>query len=157
MQRLVPPLSMAIPLSIIAVAVMTIPLATAQALELTPQQTGAWLFALYAIPGLLSLLLTHLYRQPLFLGWNVAVIVFLASLAGQVRYTDLLGAALVGGAVVALLVATSTPAAQVLTLRGSPWYPQGHPCRSQSRCDSQSCLQVGETTQVSGIELTVDA
>ena len=103
MQRLVPPLSMAIPLSIIAVAVLTIPLATSQALELTPQQTGAWLFALYAIPGLLSLLLTHLYRQPLFLGWNVAVIVFLASLAGQVRYTDLLGAALVGGAVVALL------------------------------------------------------
>ena len=42
MQRLVPPLSMAIPLSIIAVAVLTIPLATAQALELTPQQTGAW-------------------------------------------------------------------------------------------------------------------
>ena len=103
MQRLAPPLSMAIPLSIIALAVLIIPLATAQALELTPQQTGAWLFALYAIPGLLSLLLTHLYRQPLYLGWNVAVIVFLASLAGQVRYTDLFGAALVGGAVVALL------------------------------------------------------
>ena len=102
-QRLLPPLSMAIPLAIIGIAVLTIPLATAQALALTPQQTGAWLFVLYAMPGLLSLVLTRVYRQPLFLGWNVAIVVFLASLAGQVRYTDLLGATLVGGAVVALL------------------------------------------------------
>ena len=97
-QRLLPPLSMAIPLAIIGIAVLTIPLATAQALALTPQQTGAWLFVLYAMPGLLSLVLTRVYRQPLFLGWNVAIVVFLASLAGQVRYTDLLGATLVGGA-----------------------------------------------------------
>jgi len=102
-QRLLPPLSMAIPLAIIGIAVLTIPLATAQALALTPQQTGAWLFVLYAMPGLLSLVLTRVYRQPLFLGWNVAIVVFLASLAGQVRYTDLRGATLVGGAVVAVL------------------------------------------------------
>jgi benzoate membrane transport protein len=94
---------MVVPLTIIVVAVLGVPLATAQALELAPQQTGAWLFALYAIPGLLSLILTRAYRQPLFLGWSVTVIAFLASLAGQVRYTDLLGATLVGGAVVALL------------------------------------------------------
>jgi benzoate membrane transport protein len=117
MQRVALPLSMAIPLSIIAVAVVTIPLATAQALQLTPQQTGAWLLALYGIPGLLSLLLTRVYRQPLFLGWNVAVVVFLASLAGQVRYTDLLGATLVGGAVVALLGALG------LTVRVAAFVP----------------------------------
>ncbi len=103
MQRLAPPLSMAVPLAIIVVAVLAIPLATAQALDFTPDQTGAWLFALYAVPGLLSLLLTRLYHQPLFFGWNGFVIAFFASLAGQVRYTDLLGATLVGGAVVALL------------------------------------------------------
>lgn len=121
MQRLAPPLSMAVPLAIIGVSVLTIPLATAQALTLTPDQTGAWLFALYGIPGVISLLLTRLYRQPLFLGWNVAVVVFLASLAGQVRYTDLLGATVVGGIVVALLgalglttrVAALVPAAVV--------------------------------------------
>jgi benzoate membrane transport protein len=94
---------MAIPLVIIGVAVLPIPLATAQALGLSPSQTGAWLFVLYGIPGLLSLLLSRLFHQPLFFGWNVAVIVFFASLAGQVRYTDLLGATLVGGAIVALL------------------------------------------------------
>ena len=102
-QRLLPPLSMIMPLTIIVVAVLAIPLATAEAFTLTPQQTGSWLFALYAIPGLLSLLLSRLYRLPLFLGWNAAIVPFLASLAGHVRYTDLLGATLVGGAVVALL------------------------------------------------------
>jgi benzoate membrane transport protein len=94
---------MAIPLTIVVVAVLAIPLATAQALGFTSHQTGAWLFALYAIPGGLSLALTRAYRQPLFLGWNGFLIAFFASLAGQVRYTDLLGATLIGGAIVALL------------------------------------------------------
>src|SRR5690349_14605122 len=98
-QRLLRPLSMIIPLTIIVVAVLAIPLATADVLTLTPQQTGSWLFALYAIPGLLGLLLG---RLPLFLGWNAALVPFLVLLAGQVRYTDLFGATLVGGAVVAL-------------------------------------------------------
>ena len=102
-QRLAPPLSMAIPLTIIVVAALAIPLATAQTLTFTPHQTGAWVLALYGIPGLLSLVLTRVYQVPLFLGWNVPIIVFFASLAGQVRYSDLLGATLVGGAVVALL------------------------------------------------------
>ena len=131
MQRLVPPLSMAVPLAIIGVAVLPIPLATAQALGLTPQQTGAWLFALYAIPGFLSLLLSRVYHQPLFLGWNVAIIVFLASLAGQVGYTDLLGAALVGGAIVALLgalgltarVAALVPAPVVFAVVAASVFP----------------------------------
>jgi benzoate membrane transport protein len=101
--RLLPPLSMVVPLTIIFVAVLAIPLATAQALDFTTQQTGAWLFALYGLTGVLSLILTLVYQQPLLLGWNGFVVAFFASLAGQVRYPDLLGATLVGGAAVALL------------------------------------------------------
>lgn len=103
MQGLAAPLSMAIPLTIIVVAVLALPLATAQALAFTPRQTGSWIFALYAIPGVLSLVLSRVYRQPLFIGWNGLAIAFFASLAGAVPYADLLGATLVGGAVVALL------------------------------------------------------
>ena len=102
-QRLATPLSMVVPLAIIVVAVLAIPLATAQALGFTPQQMGAWVFALYAIPGVLSLVLTRGYRQPLFVGWNGFLVAFFASLAGQVTYADLLGATLVGGVAVALL------------------------------------------------------
>jgi benzoate membrane transport protein len=102
-QRLAAPLSMVVPLTIIVVAVLAIPLATAQALAFTPRQTGSWIFAIYAIPGVLSLVLTRAYRQPLFIGWNGLAIAFFASLAGEVQYADLLGATLVGGAGVALL------------------------------------------------------
>jgi predicted benzoate:H+ symporter BenE len=103
-QRLLPPLSMAIPLTIVVIAVLAIPLATAQALEFTPHQTGAWILGLNAIPGVLSLLLSRVYRRPLFLDWNGFIIAFFASLVGQVRYTDLLGASLVGGAVAGLIL-----------------------------------------------------
>jgi benzoate membrane transport protein len=102
-QRLAAPLSMVVPLTIIVVAVLAIPLATAQALAFTPHQTGSWIFAIYAIPGVLSLVLTRAYRQPLFIGWNGLAIAFFASLAGEVPYADLLGATLVGGAGVTLL------------------------------------------------------
>ena len=40
-RRLGPPLSMAVPLTIVSIAVLAIPLATAQALALSPRQTGA--------------------------------------------------------------------------------------------------------------------
>jgi benzoate membrane transport protein len=102
-QRLVSPLSTAIPITIFCLAALAIPLATAQSLGLSSQQTGTWLLALYGIPGLLSLALTIAYRQPLLVAWQTAVVAFLASLAGQVRYTDLLGATLVGGVSVAIL------------------------------------------------------
>jgi benzoate membrane transport protein len=103
LRQLAPPLSVAIPITIFATAAIAIPLATSQALGLTANQTGAWLLALYGIPGLLSLGLTAIYRQPLLLAWHTVVVAFLASLAGQVPYTDLLGATVVGGLVVALL------------------------------------------------------
>jgi benzoate membrane transport protein len=115
---------MAVPLTIIVVAVLALPLATAQALAFTPPQTGSWIFALYAIPGVLSLVLTFAYHQPLFIGWNGLAIAFFASLAGQIHYADLLGATLVGGAVVAVLgalgltarVAEIVPAAVVFAV-----------------------------------------
>ena len=103
LRRLVPPLSMAIPITIFSAAALAIPLAAAQDLRLSTQQTGAWLLALYGVPGLLSLALTLVYRQPLLVAWHTAVVPFLASLAGEVSYADLLGATLVGGGLVAVL------------------------------------------------------
>jgi len=103
LRPLVPPLGMAVPIIIFCAAALAIPLAASRDLGLPPRQTGAWLLSLYGVPGLLSLALTAAYRQPLFVAWHTAVVAFLASLAGQVGYADLLGATLVGGALVALL------------------------------------------------------
>jgi len=61
--RLVPPLSMAIPAVIFCLAALAIPLATGRACDLSAAQTGSWLLAPYGIPGLLSLILTLVYRS----------------------------------------------------------------------------------------------
>lgn len=95
-----PPVAAAIPVSIFSLAALALPLAAGESLHLSPRQTGAWLVALYGIPTLLSFTLTIAYRQPLLVAWHTGVIVFLASLAGELSYTDLRGAVLVGGLVV---------------------------------------------------------
>ncbi len=105
LRRVAPPLSAAIPITIFSVAAVALPLAAAQDLQLSARQTGAWLLALYGIPALLSLALTVAFRQPLFVAWHTAVVSFFASLAGEVRYADLLGATMVAGSVVAILAA----------------------------------------------------
>jgi benzoate membrane transport protein len=103
LQSYIPPLSVAVPITIFSLAAIALPLATGHTLALSATQTTGWLLALYGIPGLLSLLLTVAYRQPLFVAWHTAVVAFLASLAGQAQYSDLLGATLIGGLLVAVL------------------------------------------------------
>jgi benzoate membrane transport protein len=98
-----PPLSVAIPITIFSLAALALPLATGHTLGLSTAQTTGWLLVLYGIPGVLSLLLTVAYHQPLLVAWHSAVVAFLASLVGHAQYSDLLGATLVGGLLVTAL------------------------------------------------------
>src|SRR5829696_5618580 len=101
--RLAQPLTASIPITIFSAAAVALPLATAQSFELSSRQTGTWIFALYAIPGLASIVLTLVYRQPLLVAWHTAVVALVASLSQTMPYTDLLGAMIVAGFVVAAL------------------------------------------------------
>src|SRR5215213_3116912 len=101
--RLAQPLAASIPITIFTLAAVSLPLATAESLELSARQTGTWIFALYAVPGLASIVLTLVYRQPLLVAWHIAVVAFVASLSQTMPYPDLLGAMIVAGLVVAAL------------------------------------------------------
>ncbi len=101
--RLAQPLAASIPITIFSAAAVALPLATAQSFELSSRQTGTWIFALYAIPGLASIVLTLVYRQPLLVAWHTAVVALVASLSQTMPYTDLLGAMIVAGLVIAAL------------------------------------------------------
>ena len=103
LRRYAPPLSMGIPITIFALGALALPLAVARSLQLTAQQAGTWVLVLYGLPALLSVGLTARYRQPLLVAWHTQGVVVLAALAGQVGYSDLLGAVLVSGGLVALL------------------------------------------------------
>jgi benzoate membrane transport protein len=93
----------AIPIAIFSLVALALPLATAASLRLSPQQTSAWLLALYGVPALLSLALTRAFRQPLLVAWHTAVVAFLATLGQDFTYREIRGAMLVGGLAVAAL------------------------------------------------------
>jgi benzoate membrane transport protein len=117
--RYVPPLAAAVPIVIFSASAMALPLAAAQALGLTSRQTATWILALYAVPGVCSLVLTRVFRQPLFVAWHTGVLVFLASLARSIPYADLLGAmAIAGLAIAGLGVLGLTP--RIATLVPAP-------------------------------------
>ena len=83
---------------IIFVAVLSIPLAVAEALQLSPAETSAWILALYGLPGLLSLVLAVRSRQPLLLTGNLFFIIFIRGLGGQLSFPELMGASILAGA-----------------------------------------------------------
>jgi benzoate membrane transport protein len=101
--RLAQPLAAAVPVVIFSTAALSLPLAAAAALRLSATQTAAWILVLYGLPALASLALTLAYRQPLLIAWHTGVVAFMASLAPQIAYRDLLGAMLVAGLLIAAL------------------------------------------------------
>ncbi|MEA2530888.1 MAG: benzoate rane transport protein [Thermomicrobiales bacterium] len=102
-RRLIPPVATAVPITVFSLSALAIPLAAAAEIGLGADALGSWLLALYAIPGLLGVGLTLVYRQPLFVAWHTSLVVFYASLAGDVDGGELRGATLVGGLTVAAL------------------------------------------------------
>jgi benzoate membrane transport protein len=57
----------------------------------------------YGLPALFSLILSARYGQPLLLTGNIFMIIFINGLEGQIAYPELVGAALLAGAVVLLI------------------------------------------------------
>lgn len=117
LRRFVPALGASLPLVAIFLTVLTIPLAAAPDLGLTPGQLSGWIFATYGVPALLSFALAARYRQPLLVTGNVAVIIFVASLGGRMAFSEIVGGAILAGVAVAAVGTTGLirPVAQ--------WFP----------------------------------
>ena len=108
--RLLPPLTAAVPILIFSVAALAIPLAASRELGMSEADLSAWFLGLYAIPGLISIVLTFHYRVPLFMAWHTALVVFFATLADQYTLGEIRGAILVSGLSVVLLGITGVTA-----------------------------------------------
>jgi benzoate membrane transport protein len=103
LQRNLPAVGAAVRNIILLIAVLSIPLAAAKALDLSAAETSGWIFALFGLTGLLSLILTLRYRQPLLVTGNLFFIIFIRGLEGQVSFPELMGAAMLAGAAVLLI------------------------------------------------------
>lgn len=90
-------------MSIVALSVLSIPLAAASQLGLSPREITGWILGLYGIPAVLALWLAMRYRQPLLVTGNVFIMIFVASLGTQLSWPELVGASMVAGALVLLL------------------------------------------------------
>lgn len=109
--------STALPVIILALIVLTLPLSIAQDLSLSDGESISWIVALYGIPHLVALALTYHYRQPLLMTGNIFVIIFIASLGGDLSYSELVGASMLAGAGVFLVSALG------LSSRLANWIP----------------------------------
>lgn len=103
LQRNLPVVGAAVRNIILLIAVLSIPLAAAKALDLSAAETSSWIFALFGLTGLLSLILTLRYRQPLLVTGNLFFIIFIRGLEGQVSFPELMGAAMLAGVAVLLI------------------------------------------------------
>ncbi len=97
------PLGAGISVSILALSVLSVPLAAASQLGLSQAETTSWILGLYGLPGALSLLLVWRYRQPLLVTGNVFIMIFVASLGTDLSWPELIGAAVAAGALVLII------------------------------------------------------
>ena len=98
-----PAIGAAIPMIILPVAILSLPLAAAQTLGLSPAELSSWIAMLYGLPAILSLILAYRYQQPLLLTDNAFVLIFFASLEGQQAYAEIIGASMLAGVGVVLV------------------------------------------------------
>jgi len=102
-RSLLPAISVAIPILIFAITLISLLLAVAETFGLSTGQTSTLIVTSYGVSGLLSLVMTVVYRQPLFLIWSSTGLIFIASFATVYSYAEMLGATFVAGAAVLLL------------------------------------------------------
>lgn len=105
-RRFLRPLAAGLSLAAVFVAVVAIPLDAAAELGLSPAETSAWIFAVWGLPGALTILLTVRYRQPLLVTGNIFILIFVLSLGGDLSWPELVGATVVSGVIVLVLAIT---------------------------------------------------
>ena len=102
---------------ILFAAVLPVPLAAAQGLGLTADETASWIMAIYGLTGLLSVAFVLFFRQPLVATANLFALIFVVSISQEFHYPQLIGAFIVAGAGVLLISAFN------LTGRLAAWLP----------------------------------
>lgn len=96
-------LAMAVPTIIFCVTALSIALTAAVEFSLSERETSSLIIALYGVPGVLSLVLTIVFRQPLLFAWSTGSVIFMASLATDITYAEAVGAMMVSGALMLVL------------------------------------------------------
>jgi benzoate membrane transport protein len=95
----------AVPMILFPIVVLTFPVTASAPLGLSRGELSSWIVALWALPAALGIILSWRYQQPLFFTGNIFMMIFIVSLKGQYRFSELAGSAIVAGLAVALVSA----------------------------------------------------
>ena len=95
--RLLPAVTISLPVTVFGITALSVPLALAAALKLSAAATADWIAALYGLSAICSVGLVLWYRQPLLVAWSISGTALAATLVGQASYAELRGAVLVAG------------------------------------------------------------
>ena len=85
------------------VSALSLPLAASESLGLTDRELVGWILALYAVPGVLTVVITARSRQPILYTGNIFLLIFVVSLGAELPWPELVGAAVVAGLVVLVI------------------------------------------------------
>jgi benzoate membrane transport protein len=81
-------------------------LAVGTAANLPADQIAVWLFAGYALSGLLTIFVCYLYRQPLAFGYSMPALVIVGPALMHLSLAEMVGAYLITGALILVLALT---------------------------------------------------
>ncbi len=95
-----PAIGAGVSLVAVFVAALAVPLTIVAAIGLSDAQASSWIFGVYGLPGVLTLVLVVRHRQPLLLTGNLFILIFISRLGQDLQWSELVGGGIVAGAVV---------------------------------------------------------
>jgi len=103
-RRVLPSLAVALSMGAVFTAVLGVLLVAAETIGLSDGEVNGWIMAAYGIPAVIGFVLTWRYRIPLLFTGNVFIIVFIARLGTEFSWPELVGASLLAGIAVLIMV-----------------------------------------------------
>jgi len=82
---------------------LAILLAVASKAGFTHDKVAAWIFGGYAIGGLLSILMSWMYRQPNGVAWSIPAAILIGPALDHLRFSEVVGASIAAGLFTAVL------------------------------------------------------
>lgn len=103
-RRLLPSLAVALSMGAVFTAFLSVLLSAAETIGLSSGETNGWIMAAYGIPGAIGFLLSWRYRIPILMTGNAFILVFIAQLGSEISWPELVGASMLAGLAVLIMV-----------------------------------------------------
>lgn len=103
-RRYLPNLAVALAMGAVFTAFLGVLLTAAEDIGLSAGQTNGWIMAVFGIPGIVGFVLTWQFRVPMLLTGNAFIIVFIARVGTDYSWAELVGASMLAGLAVLIMV-----------------------------------------------------